>query len=629
MCTLFGFDDWEREDAQEEASRWRIRKGKQKESPRNKLVKGLMQEEDDEPLEEMEQFAMLQMDPALEYLTEKRRKQRQLGGHPQSPIARCYPRPRYRGGDTTSLYRQHFRDSYITMANWRQGGSMLRIHRHPVITSDSGVVTSLALDSDWIVVGLASSNIHVFSARTGVLARTLVGHDLGVWCVALVSKGGWMDRKSGGEKSVNGDGTRRNSTGNATDAEPSSSSSTIPPPDDGDDGEWTRRGAGIAAHTQQRRRRSMRSLHTDFRGMDISGSVSVTNTARMPIPSAEGLDRHLPPALRTALGLDGEGEGEGSDSGDDNGRRSGVFSEDAALGNNEDEDATPDAGKRSDANFTSQGWGQPNALVVSGGCDKMVRVWDIKSGRCIYVLAGHTSTTRCIRVLHNRPVAVSGSRDGTLRVWDIQRGSCLRVLRGHQDSVRCLDVCGNIVVSGSYDTTCRVWNADTGACVHVLTGHFHQIYSVAFDGVRIASGGLDTTVRLWDVKTGECLAILNGHTALVCQLQLSSTILATGGSDGRVITFSLESPYDIRHRIAAHDSSVTSLQFDKNFLVTGGNDGRVRLYEIETAAYIRDLSEPSESVWKVGYSKDICAVMCRRAGKTVMEIWSMRPRDDQ
>ena len=66
------------------------------------------------------------------------------------------------------------------------------------------------------------------------------------------------------------------------------------------------------------------------------------------------------------------------------------------------------------------------------------------------------STIRCLRVLHNRPIAISGSRDTTLRVWDVQRGKHLRTLAGHEESVRCLDVCGNKVVSGSYDCTCRV-----------------------------------------------------------------------------------------------------------------------------------------------------------------------------
>ena len=123
-----------------------------------------------------------------------------------------------------------------------------------------------------------------------------------------------------------------------------------------------------------------------------------------------------------------------------------------------------------------------------------------------------------------------------------------------------------------------------------------------------------------------CLALLQGHTALVCQIQLSPTVLATGGSDGRVITFSLET-YSILQRVAAHDSSVTTLQFDENFLVTGGNDGRVRLFETKTGKYVRDLTEPAESIWKVGYVGNVCAIMCKRARNLVMEVWSHDPPD--
>lgn len=126
-----------------------------------------------------------------------------------------------------------------------------------------------------------------------------------------------------------------------------------------------------------------------------------------------------------------------------------------------------------------------------------------------------------------------------------------------------------------------------------------------------------------------CKALLQGHTALVCQLQLSASagLLATGGSDGRVITFSLHD-YSPLQRIAAHDSSVTSLQFDSNFLITAGNDGRVRMYETQSGVHVTDLSERSESVWKVACKHGTCAIMCRRAGTTVMEIWSFRPKEN-
>ncbi|KAF6760748.1 WD40-repeat-containing domain protein [Ephemerocybe angulata] len=265
----------------------------------------------------------------------------------------------------------------------------------------------------------------------------------------------------------------------------------------------------------------------------------------------------------------------------------------------------------------------PGSIVVSGGCDKVVMVWDVQTGHCIYRLSGHTSTIRCLRTVPHRPLAVSGSRDTILRVWNLLRGRCERVLRGHTGSVRCVsDVVGGRVVSGSYDATCRVWDIDTGECVRVLEGHFHQVYSVAFLGGVVASGGLDTTVRVWDVETGHCIALLQGHTALVCQLQLSPSLLITGGSDGRVITFSLKT-LSVRHRIAAHDCSVTSLQFDR-FIVTGGNDGRVRLYEVGSGRYVRDVGEGGETVWRVVVGWGVCVVVLRRAGRTVVEVWSMR-----
>ena len=72
---------------------------------------------------------------------------------------------------------------------WLHGGIPLRNHRLPVSQPDAGVVTSLAMDEDWIVAGLSDTKIHVFSRRTGVLSRTLVGCQGGVWAVWLVEKG--------------------------------------------------------------------------------------------------------------------------------------------------------------------------------------------------------------------------------------------------------------------------------------------------------------------------------------------------------------------------------------------------------------------------------------------------------
>ena len=362
------------------------------------------------------------------------------------------------------------------MVNWKRGGRCLRAHRIPVLDPNSGVVTSVALDADWLVAGLANHRIHIFSTHTGSLVRTLVGHELGVWAVDLVSRGGALDPSH----------PRHNSSGTPVS------------------------GGGV---------------------LEVVDGPALLQHNRAPpgaqVLDPQGLDHILSPSMRAALALDAQYPP-------------------IAHAYKQDDEINRSESARSDVAGATRGWGQPGALVVSGGCDKDVRVWDVRTG-CVflsvtcscdvvlicervrvdsltlYVLRGHTSTVRCLKVIHNRPVAISGSRDGTLRVWDVQRGRMLRVLSGHAGSVRSLDVCGNKVVSGSYDCTCRVsyvalppflpsgavalingqlWDVNTGECLQIFRGHFNQIYAVAFDGKIIASGGLDTTVRVWDALTG-------------------------------------------------------------------------------------------------------------------------------
>ncbi|KAJ8090270.1 hypothetical protein PM082_018866 [Marasmius tenuissimus] len=640
-----------------------------------------------EPLHSMEPYANLPMDPALEWIAAKKRRElRDKGKGKEKATSTPGTNTRRQG----SSYREHFIYSYRLMTNWQDGGRLLRTHRTPttIANTSDNVITSLALNEEWVIVGLANSRIHVFSGKTGVLARTLVGHDSGVWAVCLIAPNGKETRREAANPASGVDQTPRNSAS----PPPRSRHSWDELPANG-------RSSPAGWTTQTRSRRKQKLFIAPF-----------DEDEEQDRPDD---DHYVPSAMRVALGLGPEDITDDGDAGLED------------VPNNSEEALPrmpyPDSGKPSEPSGCSEGWGQPNAIVVSGGCDKTLRVWDVMSGYCIYVLRGHTSTIRCIKVLHNRPIAVSGSRDMTLRVWDVRQGMPLRVLRGHSGSVRCLDVCGNKVVSGSYDCTLRLWDVDTGECLHVFSGHFSQVYSVAFDGVRVVSGGLDTTVRVWDPVKGHCLALLQGHAALVCQVQLApssnitpSAILVTGGSDGRVITYTLPHPslrccqetssallntspikhryishdantasspmpldsepqYGIQHRLMAHDSSVTALQFDDHWLVTGGNDGRVKLWDVKTGRFVRELGGAAnpvdhregrtstsskqrrttgrnnsrsrapleedgtgtstrmagvpECVWKAGFSKggEIFVAMVKSGGKSVMEIWSMRP----
>ncbi|KAG0005346.1 hypothetical protein BGZ79_005324 [Entomortierella chlamydospora] len=288
-------------------------------------------------------------------------------------------------------------------------------------------------------------------------------------------------------------------------------------------------------------------------------------------------------------------------------------------------------------------------ILVSGGCDREVRIWDMNSGKCRQVMSGHTGTIRCLK-LHQLPsnnnknpggiqnndnvrnstqakqqqqqsqhIAITGSRDATLRVWDIQTGRNLFVLQGHRDSVRCIDVHGDTLVSGSYDFTARVWSLTTGECLLLLEGHLQQIYSIAFNGEYIITGSLDSDCRLWSPITGACLATLQGHTQLVGQLQLSGDSLMTGGGDGFMYMWNLKSMV-CQYRVHAHEQSVTSLCFDSKRIVTGGNDGAVKLWDRQTGKFIRNLAKTDAAIWRVAICEERVVMCMQKNGRTATEI---------
>ncbi|KAI8062254.1 WD40-repeat-containing domain protein [Gongronella butleri] len=282
----------------------------------------------------------------------------------------------------------------------------------------------------------------------------------------------------------------------------------------------------------------------------------------------------------------------------------------------------------------------PDRILVSAGCDRDVRVWNLDTGELLHVLSGHSQTVRCLKMKDKRTL-VTGSRDFSLRIWDIEQGKLLHVLLGHQQSIRCLDICDNILVSGSYDSTARVWDLTTGRLLHVLSGHQSQIYSIVTDGVKVATGSFATHIRIWSVATGECLAVLHGHTSLVGQLELVSlphtvngqqewrTALISGGADGCIRIWDWDAEgFECLQRISAHDNSITCIQTDHRWMLSGGNDGRIKLWNPIDGRLIRTLTAPAKLVWKLQFNESKAILVMQRtldaspdrSDQTVLEI---------
>jgi len=186
--------------------------------------------------------------------------------------------------------------------------------------------------------------------------------------------------------------------------------------------------------------------------------------------------------------------------------------------------------------------------LVSGIYDNMIKVWSMETGRTVHTLTDYKDDVNCVAISANGRLLVSGSRDKTIKVWDLAKDLVARTLIDHKDDVSSVAISadGRLLVSGCRDKTIKVWNWFEGKVVHTLTDHASAVLSVAIsaDGQTLASGHRDNTIKVWNLATGlgwnlatgqgEC--ILTGHKDGVCSVAISADgqILVSGNGDGTI-----------------------------------------------------------------------------------------------
>ena len=150
--------------------------------------------------------------------------------------------------------------------------------------------------------------------------------------------------------------------------------------------------------------------------------------------------------------------------------------------------------------------------LVSGGNDRTVRLWDVHSGHCRFVLQGHRSGVSSLAFSRDGEVVASGSFDRSIWLWSVTLRQPLRQLEGHRAGVLCVAFSpdGRRLVSGGNDKLIRLWDVHSGRALGAFSGHEARVAAVSFspDGRLIASAGGDNTVRVWEAASGRCLMIL-------------------------------------------------------------------------------------------------------------------------
>jgi WD40 repeat protein len=293
-------------------------------------------------------------------------------------------------------------------------------------------------------------------------------------------------------------------------------------------------------------------------------------------------------------------------------------------------------------------------LLASGGDDKMVKLWDLKTGMLSRTLT-HTGKVHSLAFSPDARMLASGSGGhvepnndyGELRVWEISTGT----LRGklHMDHIKSL---GGLVHSVAFspdgktlafvvgDDTLRLWDVAQWRLRQTMRSPRKGLRAVAFspDGAWLAAGGKWCTLQLWDIRKGRTAQppLQVPREAHVFSLQFSPdgktlaaalTEVRRGRGHHGVQLWDVTSG-KVRHSLMGlpHEMSSVAFSPDGKLLAAAGGradrSGQVRVWEAETGT-IRDTIATERMEQALVFSPDGKTIFSG-GGDQLIKLWEVR-----
>jgi WD40 repeat protein len=90
-------------------------------------------------------------------------------------------------------------------------------------------------------------------------------------------------------------------------------------------------------------------------------------------------------------------------------------------------------------------------LIIVAGCDPVIRGYSLIDGT-VKNFTGHQGWVYCLYISKlDTNLLYSGGDDKCVRIWDIKTASCIEELRAHRNGVTSICICGNKLYTGSFD----------------------------------------------------------------------------------------------------------------------------------------------------------------------------------
>ncbi len=276
----------------------------------------------------------------------------------------------------------------------------------------------------------------------------------------------------------------------------------------------------------------------------------------------------------------------------------------------------------------------PNGiLMISASGDHSIKVWNIAEllergesrgepgAQDIY-----REDVTAIAVTPDGDRAIAASQNGSVRMWDVERGRLVKLMRGHTMPVHSLAIPEEVpwVISASDDGTVRVQDMDSGEIVQELHGCEGHGLAVTPDAERVLFTTRDTVLTLRDLRTGEILRTLAKDKQMQAPVVLTQDAewLVTAFEDNTLRLLPVEggrAPITIKNPGVVLDVKLTS---DERFAVTLDLDGGLEVWDLEGGVVTQSLVGHTAMVFSLALMSERPRAVATSEDGT-LKVWNL------
>lgn len=229
-------------------------------------------------------------------------------------------------------------------------------------------------------------------------------------------------------------------------------------------------------------------------------------------------------------------------------------------------------------------------LIVSGGDDSRIKVYNYVQRKCLFELSGHMDYIRTVAFHHELPWILSASDDQTIRIWNWQSRELVTMLTGHSHYVMCAQFHPSepLVISASLDQTIRVWDL-TGLLMKSSVGQLTSIGNLSnshssLSNVSYPSSSKQKSIDLFCAPETQIKFVIEGHDRGVNWVQFHpEKPLIISGSDDRTIKlwrYNETRAWEIE-TFRGHSNNISTCLFhpSRNLIISNSEDKTIRAWD--------------------------------------------------